>query len=155
MAGDTRVTENAALADMRTIWVRLHSFYARKTDSLRKITATTYPFLSIAPNAPDRNTIIFEEARKVNNAIYQHIIYTEFLPRIAAIPSYKGYKPSVREEVSNELTTAVFRFGHTLIRNNFLFLNNYFTRADQPLTLRASFENNTENFQFGIDHCLV
>ena len=154
MAGDTRVTENAALADMRTIWVRLHSFYARKIDSLGKITATTYPFLSIAPNAPDRNTIIFEEARKVNNAIYQHIIYTEFLPRIAAIPSYKGYKPSVREEVSNKFTTAVFRFGHTLIRNNFLFLNNYFTRADQPLTLRASFENNTENFQFGINRIM-
>ena len=86
MAGDTRVTENAALADMRTIWVRLHSFYARKNDSLGKIAATTNQFLSIAPNPPDRNTIIFEEARKVVNAIYQHIIYTEFLPRIASYP---------------------------------------------------------------------
>ena len=37
MPGNTRVTENAALADMRTIWVRLHSFYARKIDSLGKI----------------------------------------------------------------------------------------------------------------------
>ena len=139
---------------MHTIWVRLHNFYARKIEALGTIAANTNQFLSIAPNAPDRNTIIFEEARKIVIAIYQHIIYTEFLPRIAAIPSYEGYKPSVRAEVSNEFTTAAFRFGHTLIRNNFLRLNNDFTRADTPLSLRAAFENNTENFQFGIERVI-
>ena len=139
---------------MHTIWVRLHNFYARKIEALGTIAATTNQLLSIAPNAPDRNTIIFEEARKIVIAIYQHIIYNEFLPRIAAIPSYEGYKPSVRGEVSNEFTTATFRFGHTLIRNNFLRLNNQFTRADTPLSLRASFENNTENFQFGIERVM-
>ena len=139
---------------MHTIWVRLHNFYARKIEALGTIAATTNQFSCIAPNAPGRNTIIFEEARKIVIAIYQHIIYTEFLPRIAAIPSCEGCKPSVRGEVSNEFTTAVFRFGHTLIRNNFLLLNNAFTRATRPLTLRASFENNTENFQFGIERVM-
>ena len=154
LAGDTRANENTALAGMHTIWVRLHNFYARKIEALGRIAGFTNQFLTIAPNAPDRNTIIFEEARKIVIGIYQHIIYTEFLPRIAAIPSYEGYKPSVRGEVSNEFTTAVFRFGHTLIRNNFLRLNNDFTRADGPLSLRASFENNTENFQFGIERVM-
>ena len=154
MAGDTRVNENTALAGMHTIWVRLHNFYAEKIDALGNLFRFTRQFPTIAPDAPDRNTIIFEEARKIVIGIYQHIIYTEFLPRLAAIPSYEGYKPSVRAEVSNELTTAVFRFGHTLIRNNFLLLNNDFTRADRPLTLRASFENNTENFQFGIERVM-
>ena len=42
-------------------------------------------FPTIAPNAPDRNIIIFEEARENVIAIYQHIIYGEFLPRLAAI----------------------------------------------------------------------
>ena len=139
---------------MHTIWVRLHNFYARKIDALGKVAATTNQLSSIAPDAPDRNTIIFEEARKIVIAIYQHIIYTEFLPRIAAIPSYEGYKPSVRGEVSNEFTTAVFRFGHTLIRNNFLRLNKQFTWADAPLSLRASFDNNTEIFQFGIERVM-
>ena len=68
--------------------------------------------------------------------------------------SYEGYKPSVWAEVSNELTTAIFRFAHTLIGNNFLLLNNNISRDDRPLTLRASFENNTENFQFGIERVI-
>ena len=139
---------------MHTIWVRLHNFYAEKIDAFGQEFPVTQLFPTIAPNAPDRNTIIFQEARKIVIGIYQHIIYSEFLPRLAAIPSYEGYKPSVRGEVSNELTTAVYRFGHTLIRNNFRRLNNKFRRADRPLTLRASFENNIENFQFGIERVM-
>ena len=67
--------------------------------------------------------------------------------------SYEGYKPSVIAFIS-ELTTAIFRFGHTLIRNNFSLLNSNIGRDDRPLTLRASFENNTENFQFGIERVM-
>ena len=85
LAGDTRVNENTALASMHTIWVRLHKLYAEKIDVLGKLFRFTQQFPTIAPNAPDRNTIIFEEARKNVIAIYQNIIYSAFLPRLVAI----------------------------------------------------------------------
>ena len=85
LAGDTRVNENTALVSMHTIWARLHNFYAEKIDALGKLFRFTQQFPTTAPNAPERNTIIFEEARKIVIAIYQHIIYSEFLPRLAAI----------------------------------------------------------------------
>ena len=151
LAGESRVNENTALATMHTIWVRLHNFYAKKIDALGELFQNVRQLESIAPNAPNRNTIIFEEARKIVVAIYQHIIYTEFLPRLAAIPSYGGYKPSVNAQVSNEFTTSVFRFGHTLIRNNFPSLRPNFRRAARPLSLRGAFDNNNEIFQFGIE----
>ena len=58
---------------MHAIWVRLQNFYARKIEALGKIAAKTNQFLSIAPNAPDRNTIIFEEARKIVPAAIQEL----------------------------------------------------------------------------------
>ena len=154
LAGESRVNENTPLAVMHTIWVRLHNLYAEKITALGKALQNVRQFESIAPNAPNRNTIIFEEARKIVVAIYQHIIYNEFLPRLAAIPSYSGYKRFVKGEVSNEFTTAVFRFGHTLIRNNFPRLNPNFQRVARPLSLREAFDNNNEIFQFGIERLM-
>ena len=64
-SGDFRTDENIALAGHQTVWVREHN---RLVDILRKN----------KPNwKPDK---IFQEARRINIAQYQHIIFNEFLP---------------------------------------------------------------------------
>lgn len=60
--GDFRTNENLGLAAIQTIFVRFHNFVANK--------------LPIA--WPSR--IRLEEARRICVAMYQHIVYNEYLP---------------------------------------------------------------------------
>ena len=150
LAGDTRVNENTALATMHTVWVRLHNVYAKVIDSLGKLKPGV--FKTIAPGKEDRNTIIFEEARKIVIAILQRIFYDEWLPKVAAVPTYKGYNPFVRAEVRQGFATAAFRFGHTLVRNQFERVNSDFAPSeDGPLSVQASFSNNRPINSEGIE----
>ena len=150
LAGDTRVNENTALATMHTVWVRLHNVYAKVIDSLGKLKPGV--FKTIAPGKKDRNTIIFEEARKIVIAILQRIFYDEWLPKVAAVPTYKGYNPFVRAEVRQGFATAAFRFGHTLVRNQFERVNSDFAPSeDGPLSVQASFNNNRPINSEGIE----
>ena len=150
LAGDTRVNENTALATMHTVWVRLHNVYAKLIDSLGKLKPGV--FKTIAPGKKDRNTIIFEEARKIVIAILQRVFYDEWLPKVAAVPTYKGYNPSVKAEVRQGFATAAFRFGHTLVRNQFERVNSNFAPSEEgPLSVQASFNNNRPINSEGIE----
>ena len=150
LAGNTQVNENTALATMQTVWVRLHNLYAKVIDNLGKLKPRVFP--TIAPGKSDRNTIIFQEARKIVIAILQRIFYDEWLPKVAAVPKYKGYNPSIRAEVRQGFATAAFRFGHTLVRNRFERVNPNFTPSrDGPLSVQASFNNNRPINSRGIE----
>ena len=150
LAGDTRVNENTALAAMHTVWVRLHNEYAKRIDRLGKRRPKV--FRTIAPGSQNRNKIIFEEARKIVIAILQRIFYDEWLPKVAVVPKYSGYNPTVRAEVRQGFATAAFRFGHTLVRNRFERVNPNFTPSrDGPLSVRASFNNNQPINSRGIE----
>ena len=154
VAGDTRVNENTALAAMHTVWVRLHNYYAKEIDDFSKGREGTVPTLS--PNNPDRNIIIFEEARKIVIAILQHIFYQEWLPKIVDVPQYNGYDDTVRAEVDHSFVAAAFRFGHTLVRNNFERVNpNFTSAAEGPLSVQASFFNNTPIVTAGIEPIML
>ena len=63
--GDFRTDENVALAAHQTLWLREHN---RIVDHLR----TGFPQMPAEQ--------LFQEARRINIAHYQHIIYNEFLP---------------------------------------------------------------------------
>ena len=150
MAGDSRANENTALASMHTVWVRLHNYYANEIDSRGRDRPDRFP--TIAIDKPDRNIIIYEEARKIVIAILQHIFYNEWLPKIIDLPPYSGYDANVNASVRHALATAAFRFGHTLIRNRFERLDNqYNSTADGPLSIRASFFNNLPIVDTGIE----
>ena len=150
LAGDTRANENTALASMHTVWVRLHNFYAQKIDLLGRLKGKIFP--TIALNQPDRNTIIFEEARKIVIAIVQRIFYDEWLPKVTDVSPYRGYKPSTNAAVRHGFVAAAFRFGHTLIRNQFERLDNRFNPDPRgPLSVRASFFNNRPIVNNGIE----
>ena len=77
------------------------------------------------------NDKLYEEARKINIAVYQHIVYKEYLPAtigneaMSALglevktdnidPFFNGYNPNVLGGVTNDFNAAALRFGHSMI----------------------------------------
>ncbi|KAM7295225.1 uncharacterized protein ISCGN_024730 [Ixodes scapularis] len=113
IAGDTRVSEQPGLTSMHTIFAREHNRIARTLQSLN-------------PHWDDER--VFQEARKIVGAIFQRIVFAEFLPRTLGWESvsqwglhlleegyYNGYDPTCDVGSFNEFATAAFRFGHTLL----------------------------------------
>ena len=150
VAGDTRVNKNTALAAMHTVWVRLHNYYAEFIDNFSRPRPGTFPTLRL--DYPERNIIIFEEARKKVIAILQRVFYDEWLPRINDVPGYKGYNSTIQPDIKLAFVTAAFRFGHTLVRNHFERVNSDFSPSKQgPLTVPESFNNNTPIVNSGIE----
>jgi hypothetical protein len=102
-AGDVRANENVELTALQTLFVRNHNLIAGE---LRKE----------HPHWTDEH--LYQEARKLNIAEYQEIIYTQYLPDLLgknALPAYTGYKPDVDPAIATEFSTVAFRFGHSLL----------------------------------------
>nr|XP_053631157.1 peroxidase-like [Cherax quadricarinatus] len=112
MAGDNRVNEQVALAVMHTVWVRIHNRIARELARLN-------------PHWSDET--LYQETRRIVVALYQHIIYNEWLPNVLGkdymaanglLPRRGGYSRdydrSLNAVILNEFATVAFRFGHTL-----------------------------------------
>ncbi len=61
---------------------------------------------------------IFNAAKNLNTAIFQHIVYDEYLPLLIGqerVGAYPGYDITQNPAISNEFTTAVFRYGHSTL----------------------------------------
>src|SRR5205085_12377004 len=70
---------------------------------------------------------LYQEARRLVIAELQIITYTQWLPALLgpnALPGYTGYKPNVNPSISNEFSTALFRFAHSQLDNSIDRLNN-------------------------------
>ena len=115
LAGDKRINENAGLVAMHTIFMREHNRIAR----------------SLKEKNPHWNSdLVFEETRLIIIALHQVITYNEYLPALlgpkfvkryglamAKSGYFYGYDASVDASVTNEFTTAAFRFGHSMIND--------------------------------------
>ncbi len=102
-AGDDRVNEQPGLTSMHTLFAREHNRLAEE-------------YQRANPQWTDNQ--IFEAARNKNIAQMQSITYNEYLPALLgkdAISEYKGYNPSADATLSNEFSTAAYRFGHSMI----------------------------------------
>ncbi|CAF0805368.1 unnamed protein product [Brachionus calyciflorus] len=113
LAGEYRTSENLALVSMHTLFNREHNRIAAilKTQN---------------PTWTDEN--LYQESRRINIAILQHIVYNEWLTMVVGNSSlapsqnaeyYNGYDSIINPALSNEFSTAAFRFGHSLIRDKF------------------------------------
>jgi hypothetical protein len=105
-AGDARANENVELTALQTLFVRNHNLIASELQQQN-------------PTWSDGQ--LYQEARKINIADYQSIIYNEWIPAVLgpnALPPYTGYKPNVNPSIANEFSTVAFRFGHSLLSGN-------------------------------------
>ncbi|KAK7082159.1 hypothetical protein SK128_006279 [Halocaridina rubra] len=138
LAGDNRVNEQVDLSVIHTIWMREHNRMARQLAHLN-------------PHWSDET--IYQEARRVVIAEYQHIVYNEWLPIVLGkeymedngiIPRREGYSRDYDKGLNagswNEFATVAFRFGHTLVQG----MLDLFGKKGNPtdtLTLHHHFNN--------------
>lgn len=143
MTGDVRAAENVALSSLHTLFTREHNYHV---DQL----AAADPSLT--------DDQLFNAARARVEAVMQAITYNEFLPRLLgadAIGAYEGYDPSANPGISVEFSTAVYRFGHSLLSSEIQRLNEDGTEhATGNLALREAFFNPAQLFASGIDPIL-
>lgn len=113
-AGDDRVNEMQGLMIMHLVWFREHNRLA-------------FELARLNPYWTDEE--LYQEARRILTAEYQHIIYNEWLPIIIGrkymekagiVPLtkgyYKGYDPKIDASIANAFSVAAFRMGHTLVQ---------------------------------------
>ena len=112
LAGDIRAGEQAGLTAMHTLFMREHN---RIAEQIR----TSNPALT--------DEEIYQRSRRKVYAILESITYNEWLPALLGqnnlLPDYDGYDDSVNPDISNEFSTCGFRFGHTMLTNQLLRLN--------------------------------
>jgi peroxidase len=102
---------------------------------------------------------IFNEARKINIAIYQKIIYDEWLPIFLGVHStnrFKNvtYESNVDASTANEFSSAAFRFMHSFIGSEFETVGKNFETVKMNLSDTISnaklLENNFDGFLRGL-----
>ncbi|XP_071539220.1 chorion peroxidase-like [Panulirus ornatus] len=136
--GDVRVNEQEGLTVVSTALAREHNRLARMLGRLN-------------PGWDDER--IYQETRRIVIAKIQHITYNEFLPlalgpalvkRVGLLPQGNGkqtddYDPTINPRVTNEFTTAAFRFGHSMLPTNLWRINTNGTTNARELS--AAFFN--------------
>ena len=116
VGGDVRVNEMPALTVQHTVWAREHN---RVAGELQQI------------NTRWDDERVFQETRRIVNAQWQNVIFTEWLPILLG-PSYmrafnlqpltsgysNDYDTNFSPMINNEFATAAFRFAHSLLNTN-------------------------------------
>jgi hypothetical protein len=131
--GDPRTEDNVMLTSIQTIFLREHNRIARELQNQH----------------PDWSSDdLYETARKINIAVYNNIIYDEYLPALLGtelaklynlLPQPKGYfygyNPQIYPQVINEFATAAFRYGHTqLAQSSHTATKNYKLSESVPIS---------------------
>ncbi|XP_071797146.1 lactoperoxidase-like [Asterias amurensis] len=146
LAGDGRVAEQPGLTSLHTLFLREHNRIAKE---LRD------------QNDELSNQEIYQQARKIVGAEWQHIIYNEFLPHITGAELYNSanlgptaehqYDPDVDASIANVFSSAAFRFGHTLVPDSISRApKNYRTKQIKQIEMREAFFNATYMFDTSI-----
>ncbi|CAB9507447.1 Peroxidasin homolog [Seminavis robusta] len=128
VAGDIRANEQVGLTSMHTLFVREHN-------RLADLIQATWS------DATDEQ--IYQLARKIVGAEMQIITYKEWLPALMGsdAPSLDdhSFSRSVDPRMLTEFTTAIFRFGHSLLQPTLTL--GYTKTATSSLPLRSAFFN--------------
>ena len=139
-AGDVRANEHVGLTALHTLFVREHNRLAAAIASEnRELTGHE----------------IFELARKIVGAQMQAITYHEFLPLLLgteALEPYDGYDSEVDPSISNEFSTAAYRFGHTMLSPSLLLVDRF--GDEREVSLLEAFFNPSMLMEEGISGLL-
>jgi hypothetical protein len=137
MSGDVRVNENIELTSLTTLFMRNHN---RLANQLHAMNPAIFGFSSWT----DEN--LYQEARKLNIAEEEIIMYTGYIPSILGpnpLPAFTGYNPNLNASIATEFSTVGFRFGHSLLSNTVGRDQNNGTGINDP---NGSAINLTEDF---------
>jgi len=134
-SGDFRVNEQLNLIVIHTLFMREHN---RLATQLKRMN----------PRWSDET--IYQEARRINIAEYQHIVFKEWLPIIIGntfMKSYglfplssgfsSDYSDTFDPRINNEFAAAAFRFGHSMIPKTFSSVTK--SRSETTLNMRELF----------------
>lgn len=126
--GDVRTEDNQMLYLFTETFVNEHNRIASRISE-------------ILYNVDDE--FLYNEARKLNIAKYQHIVYNEYLPMLVGekaalnwklLPGeFGGYNPHINPQVKNAFTITS-RFGHTMINKYHLSIDSNLNLVDKYTT---------------------
>lgn len=138
-SGDGRVDEAAGLTSIHTVLHRLHN-------------TIVAGLADINPNWGDE--ALYQEGRHIVAALMQQITFREYLPLLIGPKVMKMFHLEVQDDgymddynngcnpsVANAFSTAAFRFGHSMIKENF-------RSGDDDIPLQGNFFN-ISNFLSG------
>jgi hypothetical protein len=163
IAGDVRANEQVGLTATHTILLREHNRLAadiahRLSIGDPDIEGMRDEFLTVNPGSIEGD-FIYESARKLVGAQIQAITYGEFLPLLLgpdAIDLLSGYDDNVNVGISNEFSTAAYRFAHTMLPSQLLRLNDDGTTVMVGnIPLQDGFFNPDEVSANGVDSLLL
>ena len=127
-----------------TLWVREHNLWATE-------------LAAQDPSLTDEQ--LYQEAKAIVTGELQAITYNEFLPALLgedAISDYEGYDSTVDPSISNLFSTAIYRFGHSMLSSELLRLENDESTADEGnLALQSAFFCASEIVDNDIDSILL
>ncbi len=105
-AGDPRASENIGLTLMQILFFREHNRWAAQLEQAN-------------PNWEDE--ILFQEARRRTIAVWQHLLFDEWLPAVFGVDmterigDYRGYDEDADATTSVAFATLGLRFGHSAL----------------------------------------
>ncbi|KAK6746559.1 hypothetical protein RB195_000059 [Necator americanus] len=150
VAGDERSNEQPGLTVIHTILLREHN---RIASELRRV------------NNFWTDEQLYQEARRINVAKIQHVIFKEWLPVVLGCEAmskydlmpkksgyFTGYDPHCDPAISQEMSTSAFRFGHTLIRSKFPRMNDIFKNMTDAIELKDHFGNPSPLYDHKVGH---
>ncbi len=113
-AGDVRASENYSLTALHMAFHRYHNQVAA---------AAPYQLADQLAEIPvaEHDEFIFQQTRRFVIAVYQHILFNEYLPALLGshydnlIGDYEGYDPSIKPETNPSMVNAAFRYAHSAL----------------------------------------
>jgi Ca2+-binding RTX toxin-like protein len=150
IAGDGRINENIGLASIHAVFHSEHNLVATDIENLISApsgTGLTTQFKSEWKN-PDgswNGNRIYQAARMVMEMEYQHMVYDEFVRRIApSLPLFVAYDQTINANITQEFASAVYRLGHSMLTETIARSNPgtfYDPTNNQDVSLISGFTN--------------
>ncbi|VDL71064.1 unnamed protein product [Nippostrongylus brasiliensis] len=145
VAGDERNNEQPGLTVIHTIFMREHNRIAAQLHRVNNFWTDEQLYQVLAKQ---------QEARRINIAKLQHIVFKEWLPVVLGCEAmskydlmpkksgyFTGYDSHCDPAISQEMSTAAFRFGHTLIRAKFPRMDDSYRNMTEAIELKDHFSN--------------